>query len=416
MAGEYVDGSIWFYAPNKVLPIIWTTFFAMSCITHIWQCIHFQAWKFTGLLPFSTLVFVAGYIIRVLGAYNYTNITYYIVSVCTVYGAPPLYELANYIILGRILYYIPYYSPLNPGRVLTTFGFLSAIVESFNGWGASLLSNVKLSQSKQDLGHNLLRAGLAIQLFVLASFTTLAIYFQRKCKKHGLMPKHLTSILTTLYISTALITIRTIYRTVEYFAASRIHVTPGFNPMSINPIIRYEWFFWVFEAGIMLVNSALLNFRHPAMYLPRSNKIYLAEDGETEILGPGYEDRRFFVITLIDPCDLIGLLQGQDKKERYWERHERIPPRPEQSSVSAAAVSATSKVNMEKEKGLRWWKRSPWSLFKEAFLMDRGNQGKELRMQGTATATGGDPNATAADVERDAGKGYQSQAGMAKPT
>ncbi|KAH6684156.1 RTA1 like protein-domain-containing protein [Halenospora varia] len=413
MAGEYVDGSIWFYAPNKVLPIIWAIFFGFSSITHIWQCIHFQAWKFTGLLPFSTLVFVAGYIIRELGAYTYANITYYIASICIVYGAAPLYELANYIILGRILYYIPYYSPLNPGRVLTTFGFLSAIVESFNGWGASLLSNVTLPESKQNLGHNLLRAGLAIQLFVLASFIALAVFFQRRCKKHGLMPKHLSSILTTLYISTFLISIRTIYRTVEYFAASRIHVVPGFNPMTINPIIRYEWFFWVFEASIMLVNSILLNFRHPAMYLPRSNKIYLAEDGETEVLGPGYEDRRFFVVTLVDPCDLIGLISGRDKKERYWEGHERILPRPEQSRVSAAAANATAKVNKQKKDGVKWWKRSPWSLYKEAFLMDRGNQGKELRIRPTETSAGAN---AAADIEKSAGTGYQSQANMVGPT
>lgn len=104
----------------------------------------------------------------------------------------------------------------------------------------------------------MLRARLAIQLGVIISFLCLAIYFQRVCTKHGLMPKHLHSVLTTLYISSALIFSRTIYGTVEYFAASRIHVVPGFDPMSISTIIRYEWFFWVFEATLMLTNTVLL--------------------------------------------------------------------------------------------------------------------------------------------------------------
>jgi len=103
------------------------------------------------------------------------------------------------------------------------------------------------------------------------------------------------------------------------------------------------------------------------MYLPRSNKIYLAEDGVTEILGPGFEDQRMWIVTLFDPCDLLGLLMGRDKKERYWENHERIVPnRP---------VVLTG-VGMKREEVVE--KTTPWTLFKKAFLMDRGDQGKEL--------------------------------------
>src|SRR4051794_40424114 len=41
----------------------------------------------------------------------------------------PLYELGNYYILGRILYFVPHCSPIHPGRVLTTFAAISSIVE-----------------------------------------------------------------------------------------------------------------------------------------------------------------------------------------------------------------------------------------------------------------------------------------------
>ena len=73
----------------------------------------------------------------------------------------------------------------------------------------------------------------------------------------------------------------------------------------------------------MLTNSALLNVRHPARFLPRSNKIYLAQDGVTEIVGPGYEDKRNFLLTIFDPFDIVGLVKGRDKGARYWEEEQQ---------------------------------------------------------------------------------------------
>ena len=238
----------------------------------------------------------------------------------------PFCELANYIILGRILYYVPYHSPIHPGRVLTTFGAISGIVEALNGNGASYSSNADLPESKQQMGRNLLKAALVIQLGIITSFVMLAVYFHRRCYKANLLPDNLKAILYTLYASSALIMVRTIYRTVEYFSVAAIRFRPGLDPMSISPIIRYEWFFWVFEALIMITNSVLLNFRHPARFLPSSNKVFLAEDGVTEVMGPGYADKRNFLFTIFDPFDLIGLIRGRDKKTRYWEGQEESNP------------------------------------------------------------------------------------------
>jgi len=71
----------------------------------------------------------------------------------------------------------------------------------------------------------------------------------------------------------------------------------------------------------MIVNSLLLNARHPMRYLPRDNKIYLAEDGTTEVLGPGYEDKRRWWISFLDPFDLWGMLRGRSLQQRFWETH-----------------------------------------------------------------------------------------------
>ena len=67
----------------------------------------------------------------------------------------------------------------------------------------------------------------------------------------------------------------------------------------------------------MVANSALLDFSHPLRYLPRSEKIYLARDGVTELDRSGYGDKedrkpRPFLVAILDPLDISGLIIGKD--------------------------------------------------------------------------------------------------------
>lgn len=232
----------------------------------------------------------------------------------------PLLELQNYRILGRILYYVPYHSPIHPGRVLTTFGFISAIIEALNGWGASYSANQSLSDSEIQTGHALIKTSLLLQIVVVILFITLAVIFHRRCIANGITNERLVSPLWTLYASMALILSRTIYRIVEYFSVAELRYGADFDPATINPVVRYEWYFYVFEAALMLINLGMFNVRHPRRYLPRNNKIYLSPDGITEIEGPGYEDPRKLWQTLVDPFDVRGLINGRGlQNDKFWQ-------------------------------------------------------------------------------------------------
>jgi hypothetical protein len=197
---------------------------------------------------------------------------------------------------------------------------MSTVVEILNGNGAAYVANSTLPQSRQDVGKSLLKAALILQLVILSLFVALAAYFHRKCRKAGLYPANLKAVLTTLYISSALIGTRTIYRTVEYFSTASLNFS-NIDPATITPIMRYEWFFWIFEASLMLINTFLLNARHPMRYLPKDNTIYLAEDGVTEIAGPGYLDQRKWYLTFFDPFNIIGMAKGQNMNKKFWETH-----------------------------------------------------------------------------------------------
>lgn len=235
----------------------------------------------------------------------------------------PLLELQNYRILGRILYYVPYHSPIHPGRVLTTFGFISGIIEALNGWGASYSANQSLTNKEIETGHALIKASLLLQIMVAVLFMALVAIFYRRCTIGGISNESLNQSLCTLCISIILILSRTIYRVVEYFSVAELRYGPNLDPTSIKAVVRYEWYFYVFEATVMLINITMFNVRHPRRYLPKNNRIYLAPDGATDIEGPGYKDPRKFWQTLFDPLDIRGMVSGRGRKtERFWETFE----------------------------------------------------------------------------------------------
>ncbi|CAG9980784.1 unnamed protein product [Clonostachys byssicola] len=326
--GTYVEGSWYFYAPNKGAAIFFTVAFCATGVVHAWQSTHYKCWILTPLFPFCALLFTVGFVLRSIGGWHYDILNVYIASLCITYAAPPLLELQNYHVLGRILYYVPYHSPLHPGRVLTTFGFISAIIEALNGWGASYSVNQSLPDSQRAIGHGLIKTALLLQLVVAACFLLLAGTFHHRCRRHGSINGRLSSTLLTLYVSVVLIVVRTVFRTVEYFGVAAVNLSKIEDPMTLSPLLRYEAYFYVFEGATMIINSALFNVRHPRRYLPESNKIYLAEDGVTEVEGPGFEDGRPFWQTLLDPFGLWT--KDKASQAKFWEKQ------PTQVEVNAA--------------------------------------------------------------------------------
>lgn len=141
-------------------------------------------------------------------------------------------------------------------------------------------------------------------------FISLAVIFHTRLVKAEMMTAKLRTVVTLLYASSALILIRNIYRCIE--------VWQGYT----GYLQKHEAFFYVFDAGLMLVNSIMLNVWHPARYLPSSHKVYLARDGGTEVEGPGWVDARPWWGSALDPFDLAGLIKGKDKKTAFWENEE----------------------------------------------------------------------------------------------
>ncbi|KAK9776809.1 putative RTA1 domain protein [Seiridium cardinale] len=286
--GEIVPGSLYIYAPNKVAPIIFTVAYAASAVGHIWQCYCYKSFKLIGIHPVCAVIFTAGYGLREYGAFHYLynpdnsqNLLAFVLSQVFIYICPPLLELANYHVLGRILFYVPYYAPLPPGKVLSTFGGLMALVELLNSLGVALSSNP--TSTNQGLGSNLTVAALAIQIAVILVFVILAAIFHRRCARASIRSRNVTTPLITLYVSMLLIFIRCIYRLMEHLGDTAVHLSDPDSLKDLSPLLRHEWFFYIFEATLMLLNSVLWNVWNPGRFLPRNNRIHLLQDGVNEV-------------------------------------------------------------------------------------------------------------------------------------
>lgn len=244
----------------------------------------------------------------------------------------PILELANFHVLGRILSFVPHCAPMRPGRVLATFGLLSMLVEVLNGVGASLMANPRLPARLARLGDAVLKAGLVLQIAVIALFVLCTGTFHARCARAGVLLRggggsggggdaggrrevrgRLATPLLVMYVSTALVLVRTVYRSVEYFGfdgLAEAEATGG----EVSPLLRHEWFFYVFDASLMLVNSCLWTVYHPRRYLPVNNRIHLEQDGVTETEGPGWKAERSPWMTSVDPFGYLG------KAAKGWSR------------------------------------------------------------------------------------------------
>ncbi|KAF1982160.1 hypothetical protein K402DRAFT_397755 [Aulographum hederae CBS 113979] len=308
--GEYVEGSAWYYAPIKNASIVFAVLFVLSGLVHAYQTYHYKSHRITFLLPWAGLMMSAGFAVREAGAYNYDDVGIIIATTILIMSGPPVYAIIDYLVLGRCLYYIPYLSPIHPGRVITTFLGVDFIVEALIGVGAGRVFNSTESNEFRNVGQQIVKSALIIQAVMFLLFIALTAWFHVKAIRAGVMTKNLRTVLIVLYISATVITVRCIYRIVEFFE--------GYE----GTLYTSEEYFWVFEAAIMWANTAMLNIWHPAKYLPRDYKTYLAQDGITELRGPGWKDERPFLQTFFDPFDVVGLITGSDKKTRFWE----MPP------------------------------------------------------------------------------------------
>lgn len=118
------------YDPNKPLPIVFTTPFALSASLHIFQIPYaslssiqsqrdlakpskYNDQTFTSPLTWAEILYIAGFIMREIPIRHSHNLGLFVAAEVLLIAAPPVYELTNYMLLGRTLFYVPYLCIIN---------------------------------------------------------------------------------------------------------------------------------------------------------------------------------------------------------------------------------------------------------------------------------------------------------------
>ncbi|OJD17575.1 hypothetical protein AJ78_02326 [Emergomyces pasteurianus Ep9510] len=311
MGGPGTEGFSYFqYKPVKGVSAVFAVLWLVSGSLHLWQNnLKYKTWRMGMLLPWVSLVFVVGYILREVASHGlYGKLDLFIATSCFLFCAPPIYLAINSIVFGRVLYYVPWLSPMHPGRVVSTFLGCDVLIESLAASGASIASNHNHPPETLQVGGILIKVSILAQIPIFIGFGLLVAHFHRRLHNAGIHDPKLRKVLITLYLSCGLMTVRNVFRVVDTFA--------GWG----SAIGRTEAYFWCLDAVPIFIITILMNIYPPASCLPRSNVVYLARDGKTERVGPGWIDDRHFLLTVFDPFDLAGMAKGKDKKNiAFWD-------------------------------------------------------------------------------------------------
>jgi hypothetical protein len=211
-----------------------------------------------------------GYLARAIAQDKTDQLMPYVIQSTFILVAPALFAASVYMVLGRIIRSIDAESlSIVPVKWLTRI-FVCGDVFSFlmQASGAGIM--VKAGSMK--MGENIIIGGLFVQIVVFGLFAVTAAVFHIRVRRyqpratfdHGTQWRKL---MTMLYIISAFIIVRSIFRVVEYIAGSE-----GY-------LLSHEWTLYVFDGLLMFASVVVFVWRFPGDLRPRK------QDEEYNMVG-----------------------------------------------------------------------------------------------------------------------------------
>lgn len=281
-SGETNKAMLYFhYIPMDVLPQVAIGLFIVLAVLFSYRIFKNKDGKWLYILPGTAIAEAIGYVFRLL-CRTETTLMKYVVMNLFLLLSPNALALVNYKALAKIVQEKTASSSssnsienganqtssspkmsnkqnnnnnsselsskkdpfwLRP-KFITWFFFASDVFSFLlQGSGGGLQAT-----GKNELGQAIVLFGLGIQLFFLACFTVIAIIIYRRptfdyqlidIRSMMAVPNPKKKIMTCLFITTALLYVRSIYRFAEY--------ATGYD----GPIARREWAFLVFDFEFM---------------------------------------------------------------------------------------------------------------------------------------------------------------------
>lgn len=205
--------------------------------------------------------------LRSAGTLNQQSIPLAFASQLLVLLAPMWINAFIYMVMGRMIYFfIPSKAIFGIKGIKIAKIFVWLDVLSFlTQVGGGVMISPGNGEKSLMMGIHIYMGGIGFQEFCILLFTAIAIKFLVEMRALGATnqildarPDNWRKLLFVLYAVLVLITVRIVYRLIEFAA--------GLDPDK-NPLPYHEAYFMVLDALPMFVACALLNFVHPGMVL-----------------------------------------------------------------------------------------------------------------------------------------------------
>ncbi|KAL2209601.1 RTA1 like protein [Sarocladium strictum] len=262
MAGEW--DNLYEYNPSTEAAALFGVLFGISTAWHAFQLFRGRTWYF---IPFllGGLFETIGYVARAIS----TKVTdtdghrrLFTIQTVLILLAPALYAASIYMVFGRLARRLDGESHVLIRTKWTTKIFVTGDVISFmtQGAGGGILATADGDKSKSDLGGHLIVGGLCIQLVVFGFYIVVTALFHRRMMKCPTAKAREINVPWTrhiyvLYTVSALIMIRSIFRTIEYIEGRGGHLQ------------THEVYFYVLDTVLMFFVSVVYNAFHPSAIL-----------------------------------------------------------------------------------------------------------------------------------------------------
>ncbi|KIW83874.1 hypothetical protein Z517_03120 [Fonsecaea pedrosoi CBS 271.37] len=253
------DYYLWKYLPSVPASAAAIILFAGATAALCWRIHRTRTWF---CIPFAVggLFQVIGFGVRIFAHYRTDLIAPYAVQSSFILLAPVLYAASIYMVLGRLIRSVhgERFSVIRPARMTKLFVVADILSLNVQGNGAGLTAKDKT----QKIGQYIVIAGLFIQLIAFGCFVAVAWVFHARMQRSG--GKDTSSWpkipwkqgLRMIYFCSALITVRSVFRVVEYI-------------MGVDSyLLSHDWPPYVFDAIPMWIVQMTFFLWFPDKFKP----------------------------------------------------------------------------------------------------------------------------------------------------
>ncbi|KAK0722617.1 RTA1 like protein-domain-containing protein [Lasiosphaeria miniovina] len=246
---ESLDFALYRYKVSLPAAIAAVGVFFILSLLHVWRIYRHRSFYFTAFTVGGFFQAV-GYCGRVWSHFDDTAIGAFVIQAILILVAPALYAASIYMILGRLIRVLHAEQlSIIPVRWMTKMFVIGDVLSFFlqaGGGGIQAAGTLEL----YDIGEKIIIVGLFVQICMFGFFLVTTVAFHLRFRQAKDDAARQTPIpwkrhLTVLYVVSAVIMVRSLFRVVEYLQGNK-----GF-------LISHEIFLYMFDAVLMATVMAI---------------------------------------------------------------------------------------------------------------------------------------------------------------